>query len=210
MSMTSRFSVNAVIKILLLFLFSFNVTEALVTPIFAVFVTDFITGATLRTIGFTFALYSAAKALSQIPIARWLDAKKGERDDFWAMVFGGAFSVLFPFALLFVSKPWHLYVLHVLLGVGIAFLMAAYYAIYSRHVDKGLEGVEWSFFSVGALTLPSAIGSAVGGVVADMLGFRALFIASGIINAGALLLLFALYPHLDGERRGSPVPPLKK
>jgi MFS family permease len=206
--MTKSFSVNSAIKVLLLFLFFLNITESFVTPLFAVFVTDFIVGATLKTVGFAFASFSIAKALSQIPIARWLDAKKGERDEFLAMLFGAFLSTLFPFSLLLASKPWHLYVLHVILGVGIAFLMAAYYAVYSRHVDKGSEGVEWSFFSVGALTIPAAIGAAVGGVVADALGFRILFIASGIVNAGATVFLLMLYPYLDGVRKKVRIPPM--
>jgi MFS family permease len=199
---------NAIIRVLLLFLFFLNVTEAFITPLFAVFVTDFITGATLKTVGFAFAAFSIAKALSQIPIARWLDSKKGEVDEFWAMMFGAVLSTVFPLALLLASKPWHLYALHIAQGIGVAFLMAAYYAVYSRHVDKGSEGLEWSFFSVGALTIPSAIGSAVGGVVADILGFRVLFMASGIVNAGAALILIMLYPYLDGIRKKTPMPPM--
>ena len=205
-------TVNRAVQILLLYLFFAVAAESLFAPLLAVFVTGFIEGATLRTVGFALAIYAIAKSIVQVPLARFLDTHKGEKDDFYALVAGGFISAIYPFFYLIVSAPKHLYALEALAGVGAALLMAAYYSLFARHVDKGAEGFEWSLFSVGGLTVSSAIGGAVGGVLADIFGFNLLFILSGTINFIVLFVLFGLYPYLDGARPVSlpPFTPIPK
>jgi len=193
-------TVNRAVQIMLLYLFFVVTSTALFVPIFAVFITDFIAGATLSTVGFALGLYAVAKSSLQIPLARFLDKHKGERDDFYALIAGAVVAVMYPFALLLVSKVWHLYAAEVLAGIGDAALMSAYYSLFARHVDKGSEGFEWSLFSVGGLTISSAIGGAIGGILGDIFGFKILFLISGIINSLVLFVLFSLYPLLDGTR----------
>ena len=205
-------TVNKAIQVMLFYLFFVVLSTALFGPIFAVFITDSITGATLRTVGFAIALYGIAKSVLQIPTARFLDRHKGERDDFYALMVGASVAVVYPLGLVFMSEIWHLYALEVLAGLGDASLMAAYYSLFARHVDKGSEGFEWSLFSVGGLTISSSIGVAVGGIVADLFGFRFLFAISTIINFAVLFALFYLYPLLDGARPQAlpPFSPLPK
>lgn len=194
-------SVNFAIKILLAYLFIVNASEGLFLPIIAIFITNSVAGATLATVGFSIVFYAVAKAVVQVPLARFIDKRKGERDDFIVMFGGAAIGVLYAFGFLLVREPWHLYLLEAWGGIGAACLMAAYYGIFARHVDKGNEGFEWSLFSVGALTVSAAIGGALGGMYADAYGFRALFITAGIANTGATALLLLLYPYLDGIRK---------
>lgn len=205
-------TVNRAVQILLLYLFLVVVSGGLFVPIFAVFVTDFIPGATLKTVGFALGLYAVAKSVLQIPLARFLDKHKGERDDFYALMVGAVVAVIYPFALLGVSEIWHLYLLEAFVGLGDAALMSAYYSLFARHVDKGAEGFEWSLFSVGGLTISSAIGGAIGGVLGDLFGFRLLFLTSGIINLLVIFVLFSLYPYLDGARPAAlpPFTPIPK
>src|SRR3989344_1177948 len=141
-------TVNKAIQVMLFYLFFVVLSTALFGPIFAVFITDSITGATLRAVGFAIALYGIAKSVLQIPTARFLDRHKGERDDFYALMVGASVAVVYPLGLVFMSEIWHLYALEVLAGLGDASLMAAYYSLFARHVDKGSEGFEWSLFSV--------------------------------------------------------------
>ena len=205
-------TVNRAVKILLLYLFFVVVSGGLFATIFAVSVTDFIPGATLKTVGFALGFYAIAKSVLQIPLARFLDKRKGERDDFYALMAGASVAVIYPFALLAISKAWHLYFLEAFVGFGDAALMSAYYSLFARHVDKGAEGFEWSLFSVGGLTISSAIGGAIGGVLGDLFGFRLLFLTSGIINFFVMFILFYIYPLLDGTRPVSlpPFTPIPK
>ncbi|MDO8728876.1 MAG: MFS transporter [bacterium] len=199
-------------QILLFYLFAINVAGGLFGPLYAVFVVKSIIGASLSTVGFALGLAALAKSIVQIPLARFLDKHLGEKDDFYALIIGAVISVAYPFLLIIVSKISHLYLLETMEGVGAAFLMAAYYSLFARHVDKNSEGFEWSLFSVGGLTISSAIGGALGGVLADTFGFTLLFLISGIINLIILFVLFALYPLLDGARSVAlpPFAPLPK
>ncbi|MEK7502937.1 MAG: MFS transporter [Patescibacteria group bacterium] len=212
MKIRINITVNKAIQVMLFYLFFVVLSTALFGPIFAVFITESITGATLRTVGFAIALYGIAKSVLQIPTARFLDRHKGERDDFYALMVGASVAVAYPLGLVFVSEIWHLYALEVLAGLGDALLMAAYYSLFARHVDKGSEGFEWSLFSVGGLTISSSIGVAVGGIIAELFGFRFLFSISTIINFAVLFALFYLYPLLDGARPQAlpPFSPLPK
>lgn len=196
MTMLKPFNLNRVIRLLLLFLFIINVGEGLFSPILAVFITNFIVGATLKTVGFAVALYAITKSIIQIPLARRLDKKIGEKDDFYVMIIGAMISIIYTFGFIFIKSPLHFYLLSIIGGAGAACLLAAYYGIFARHVDKGSECFEWSLFSVGGLTLSVAIGGAIGGIIADTLGFRVAFLTAGILSVLATILLLFLYPYL--------------
>jgi len=207
MKIKINLTVNRAVQTLLGYLFLVVMSTGFFLPIFAVFITDFVHGATLSTVGFALALYAIAKSCVQIPLARYLDSHKGERDDFYTLIVGAAIAVLYPFGLLAVSEIWHLYLIESLIGFGDAALMSAYYSLFARHVDKGSEGFEWSLFSVGTQTLSLAIGGAIGGVLGDVYGFKILFLLSGIVNLMAVFTLFFLYPFINGTRQES-LPPI--
>lgn len=196
--MTPPFSlrINRVIQILLTFLFVLSVSDALFVPLFGVFVRDFVRGATLSTVGFSFAIFAVTKSLLQIPLARAIDNGLNEHDDLTLMVIGGIISTFSVFMLIFVHEVWQLYLFQALFGVGAASIFAAYYAVFSHHTDKGKEAFEWSLFSVGGLTVSVGLGSFLGGMIADAFGFPILFAASGILSLLATVLLLLVYPQL--------------
>jgi len=105
-----RVRVNKVIRVLILsdfFLFS---GVGLMSPIFAVFITEQIKGGSISVAGFAAAIYLMCKSLLPIPIARFMDIQRGEKDDFRVMMFGPIVMALVPFVYLFVRLPWELYV----------------------------------------------------------------------------------------------------
>lgn len=192
---------NTTVNLLLMFLFVVNVSDGLYSPIVSVFITRHIEGGTLATAGFALAIYSIAKSLVQIPAAQGIDRTRGERDDFSVLLTGAVLTVIGTFAFMFVQTSVQLYALSILNGIGTAFLMAAYYAIFSRHVDRGKEGYEWSLLSVGPLTIASAVGAAIGGLFADCFGFPMTFFVAGSLAAAAATLLSFLWPILSVPHR---------
>jgi len=196
MKIKINLSVNKAVQILLIYVFLVIMGASLFSPIFAVFITGNILGATLKTAGFALAIYACTKAIIQIPLARKIDKRVGEKDDFFVLLLGAIIGIIFPFSMMVINKPFQLYLLEFLAGIGDACLMAAYYGIFARHVDKGSEGFEWSLFSAFGLTMSTAVGGALGGIFADAYGFKILFLTSGILNIFALALLFLLYPYI--------------
>lgn len=195
--MENKPKVSKGIKILLLFLFVINSAAALWSPLFSVFIINHVIGATLALIGITSALYSVTKSFLQIPIARYLDAHVGEKDDFFVLFTGILVASVCSFGLMFVGRIWQLGAVEILWGVADACTMAAYYAIFSHHIDQRSAAFEWSLYSVGGITVANALGGLIGGFAAQAFGFPILFVGAGVMNLGALLVLSAFYPYIN-------------
>ena len=201
MNIFSIKSVNSAIKILLAVLIMINTAAALWMPLFSIFVINNIAGATLITIGVTGALYSVIKSVLQIPIAKYLDARAGEKDDFVVIFVGIFLASISSFALLCIGKIWELAVVQGLWGIADACTLAAYYAIFAHHIDKKSAAFEWSLFSVGGMTVAIAIGGLIGSFAVQAFGFSFVFIIAGIMNLLALVLLGFFYPYVKVMRK---------
>ena len=197
----TRLPINTAIKTLLIFVFLFNIAAGLYMPIIAIYVTQHIVGATLTVLGISIAIYSIVKSIFQIPIARRLDIQKGEKDDFFVLLFGILMAILYSLGFIFIKSTWQLYILEIFIGIADACIMASYYAIFSHHIDKDSQGFEWSLFSVGGLTISAAIGGMAGGFIATNFGFDTVFILSAIFNSLAAAMLIILFPYIKDFRQ---------
>ncbi len=74
--------INKIVKILVLSDFIIISGFGFIAPIFALFLTDKIQGGTIETVGFASAIYWLAAVLTRLPIARYIDKTKTEKDDF--------------------------------------------------------------------------------------------------------------------------------
>lgn len=188
--------INQVILIIVFADFLLITAFGFLPPIFAVFVTEQIVGGTVAVVGFALTIYWVTKSILQLFVARYIDKNHGEIDDFYFMVAGGFLNAALITLYYFASAPWHIYGLHFLIGVGDALLVPPFYAIYTRHIDKGKEGFEWSLYSSFSIGAGSALGGAFGGLLATVVGFRAIFPLVGFLTfVGTLLLLF-LRPYI--------------
>lgn len=201
--------INSAIKILLLFIFLFNLSASLYVPIIAFYITGHIPFATLTVLGISLAIYSVTKSIFQIPIAKRLDSQKGERDDFYFMLVGIFLAILYCLSFMVITTVTHLYVVEVLVGIADACIMASFYAIFSHHIDKDSQGFEWSLFSVGGMTVSAAIGGVIGGYVATEYGFATVFVFAALFNALAMVLLLLLFPYVKNFRLPSHYKKLK-
>ena len=192
--------INSAIKILLVFIFTFNLAASMYVPIVSIYITGHIAGATLTVLGISLAVYSIVKSIFQVPIAKRLDSLKGERDDFYIMLVGIVLAIVYSLGFMVIKTVTHLYILEVIVGVADACIMAAFYAIFSHHIDKDSQGFEWSLFSVGGLTMSAAIGGVVGGYVANEFGFNSVFILSASFNGLAAVILLLLFPYVKNFR----------
>jgi len=185
-------SVNKIIRVLVLGDIMFFSAYGLINPIFAVFITNQVAGATIATAGFAVTISLLVRALLQMPIARYIDRRKGEKDDFIFMVAGSALISIVPFAYFFVSIPLHLYLAQAVLGVGGALANPGWFAIFTRHIDKNKEGTEWTFENVG-VALAAAGTATIGGLLAQRFGFHNLFLIVGIASLLGLVIQISLY-----------------
>ena len=172
--------INHVVKTLVVSDFFVNAGFSVFGPVFAVFVTKQIAGGSLEVIGFSAAIFQIFKSTLQIPIARFLDKDHGEYDDFYSLILGTTLIATVPFWYLFASTPNHIYIIQAVYGIGAAFAIPPWYAIFSRHIDKLHENVEWSLDSI-AIGIAGASAAAVGGIFAQKCGFHFVFLLGGML-----------------------------
>jgi len=164
--------INKTIKILMLSDFIIVSGFGFIAPIFALFLTDKIQGATIETVGFASAIYWLAAVLTRLPIAQRVDKTKSEKDDFYFMIFGSILISITPFLYIISAKIWHIYMIQVIYGLGYSLRLPGWFGMFTRHIDKNHEGYEWSFDSLIA-GVGSGVTAALGGIMAVRLGFNA-------------------------------------
>lgn len=182
--------INRVIRTLVLADFFVNAGFSVFAPVVAIFITRQISGGTIEAIGFGAAIVQICKIIVELPLARILDRNHGEYDDFISLIVGSTLVAIVPFAYLFAHSIIHIYIIQALYGVGIAFIIPPWYAIFSRHIDKMHESFEWTLDSV-SIGLAAAGAAALGGFIAQRYGFNLVFILGGIFAVfGGLMQIF--------------------
>lgn len=195
--------------------FVLNLGWGLLGPVFAIFIVQNITigspSEAAKVAGFASLSYWAVKSVLQIPIGRYLDKNRGEKDDFWFMVIGTFIAGFIPLGYLLSSAPWHIYLLQMVYAVGMSMAFPAWLAIFTRHIDKGKEALEWgvesTFLGAGA-----GIAGGIGGIVASTFGFGIVFVfVSAFTFLATALLLFIkndISPRNIGIKVMPPVRPV--
>ncbi|MCL5011022.1 MAG: MFS transporter [Patescibacteria group bacterium] len=201
-------NINKVVKALvfsdLLLLFGWG----LIDPILAVYVLQNIKGGDATVVGVAVGIYWLLKSIVQIPIARFLDKRAGEKDDFYAVIFGTLIAALIPLGLIFAKEPWHLYLIQTIHAMSIAFALTAWCGIFTRHIEKGKEAFSWSLDS-SALGLGAGVAGIVGGVFVKIYGFTPLLLGVAVFGVLSVLVMLPMKKHLflEKEKDGSyPVP----
>ena len=162
----------------------------LIAPIFAIFVEDTIVGGNIEIAGFATMVFLLSKSLIQLPLARLIDRTKGEQDDFWFMLLGSIATSLVPLFYLFVTTPNQLYLIQFFYGASQAITFPSWLAIFTRHIDKNKEAVEWgTYYTLTDLSHAGA--AALGGIIAYHFGFTPLFLLISLLSfIGSFWLLF--------------------
>lgn len=173
-----------------------------ISPISAIFITTQIAGATIATVGFVTMLFWVVKSAFQIPVSAYVDARRGERDDFKMMVAGCLVTAVVPLLYYFFAREiWHVFAIETLNGIGYAMSVPTWLAIFTRHIDKHRESSEWTLHS-NAIGLGFAATAAIGGVLADRFGFRVLFLlVSAFTFIGVVGLLYIKDEMLASDGR---------
>lgn len=167
----------------------------LINPIFAIFIVDKIDGASIQTVGIATTIFFLVKSVSQIPIARWIDSKKGEVDDYQAMMLGSLMQMAAALTFIWITREWQLYLLQVLSGFGCAFSYPSWMAIFTRHIDKNQEGLEWSLYYT-LTDIGIALAAIFGGVIATNFSYEYVFLSISILNFLGILALMRIREQL--------------
>ena len=199
---------NKVVKILVTSDFFLNLGWGLVSPVFALFILEKVTIndplKAAEVAGLSALFYWISKSLLEIPIGSILDKKHGEKDDLWFMIAGTFLTSVVPLGYIFSSEPWHIYLWQVVHAIGMALAVPSWSAIFTRHIDKGKEGLEWSLEST-SIGLGAGIAGGLGGIIAGYMGFNSLFVMISILNIISVILLLFIKKDVFVKRDGTGV-----
>lgn len=189
------FTLNKILHVLILSDFILISAYGFVAPIFAVFLTQRIVGATLIVVGISEAIYLGTKSLLQVPFSIWIDRTEGQKIDFWLLFIGNLIMSVALFLYLVAGLPWHIYLISLIYGLGNAMAYPAWTGLFTRNIIKDRESFAWSF-STTLLEMGEAGAAVAGGVIAQLLGFDLLFALVGTISLVGTFLLFFFYEEL--------------
>jgi predicted MFS family arabinose efflux permease len=205
--------VNKVIRAIIYWDLFFNSAWGLINPVFAVFIVHNIVsenvGKAAEVAGFAALIYWVLKSFLQIPIGAYLDKNHGEKDDFYFTVIGTILCALVPIGYMFASLPEHIYLLQGVFAIAMSMLIPGSYAIFTRHIDKGKEAVEWSLDST-ILGFGAGITGAMGGIIAGKFGFNIVFVLASALNFISVFFFLIIKKHMSPRNVEVPrIPPVK-
>lgn len=165
---------NNIIKFLTISDFAILTGFSFFAPIFAVFIIGNIEGGTLETVGFATSIQIFSKALLEYPIARLLDKKRGDMDEFYCMIIGSFAICIIPLLYLVIRTPNQLYLVQFMYGIATAMAYPAWMSLFTRHAEKEREASQWALYAT-IIGIGTAISAAMGGVVGERYGFAIVF-----------------------------------
>jgi MFS family permease len=197
-----KFKFNKIVKYLVLSDLVFYAGWGLITPIFAIFIVNNIQGGTILIAGIASSIYWVLKSVLRVPIGVFLDSHKGEKDDYFFLVFGLLIAALVPFGYIFSKLPWHIYALQAIYAIGMAMSVSGWAAIFTRHIDKGKESTEWGLDSA-SYGIGMGVAALAGGLAVTKFGFNPVFIAVGIMGLIGVVLLLSIRNNIKGVFDGA-------
>lgn len=162
---------------------------SIILPIFAIFLTENISGGSVETVGVAVAIFWIVKSTVQPFFAHHMDMVRGEDDDLSYLHKGMVIATLVPLFYIFTTSIWHVFLLETIRGVAMAMVIPAWYGMFTRHIDKDWEAYTWSLQST-AIGFIYGVAALIGGVMAAAIGFKAIFFVIFLLNAVGTVALF--------------------
>jgi len=197
--------INPVVRLFIISDFFIVGGLGLITPIFALFVTDFIEGATIETVGLAMTIYLITKSVGQTPIGIFIDRWRGQKDDMLILILSSLGFFVVSISYMLIDTVLQLYIVQFFYGFLAAASFPTWVSVFTRSVDKGKEGFEWSIYQTMA-DFGAAITAAVGSFIAANYGFNAVFILMATFSlVGTISLISANKIMFGKHKRGKGV-----
>lgn len=193
-----RFDINIVVQFLTYSDILMMSGWGLVMPIISVFFSENIAGGDVKFAGLASTVYFVVKSIVQIPVARLVDKHKGEKDDYWIMIVGSLLITISAFLYMLAKTTWQIYGIQVLYGLGGALSYPTWLALFTRHIDKNREGLEWSLYYT-AVDVGSALTAGLGGLIASSFGYQFLFWLVGVSSLAGTMFLAGIKSEIKSK-----------
>lgn len=181
----SNFQINPIVK-------AFIISESFlwaawnfVTPIFAIFATQNIAGGQIQIAASAYSVHLIVRVIVELIVSR-IVAKKSDRRLLIYAIAGIALTSVAYIGFAMSSTLVHLFVFYAVAGIGFGISSPAKGTLFAEHLDREKASVEWGLADATAF-IAIALAAALGGFIAEIYGFRLLFILSAIVNVIATI-----------------------
>lgn len=168
--------------------------DTFISVVLALFVTQYIDGASASSVGIAYLVYRLASSLSTSFIGRMFDSIKGHMDEVWALF---AASIVAGTTYIFLSSAtqlWHLYLAMGIIGVCRSFDVNAWKMIFYTHLESNTKGRAIGTYDA-IYGVSMGIIAALSGFVGEQYGFRVVILIAGIIVALGGIPVLSLRNH---------------
>lgn len=157
----------------------------LITPIIAVYVVATIPGGNVSNAAFGYTLYLFVRVIMGLLVSNYMkfpsDKKRMYTDT------AGMALLSFCYLLIaFVPSLLTFYIFFIVAGISFGISSPAKYSMFALNLSKGLASKTWGTYD--AITLSGmGVATALGGTIANLWGFKLLFIISSVTNLLAII-----------------------
>jgi len=178
-------------KLLLLILSDVLILSSfgLIAPIFALFITDNISGGSIVSAGLATTIFFVVKSTVQLPLSKYFIDK--EKHKTRSLLLGTLLIITVPFIYIFSTSTTHIFIAQAVYGFGAALAYPAWFTLFTTYIDKKHKGFEYTLWSTG-VGIGAALAAFFGAKIAELLGFKVLFFVVGAIAFLGFLLLIVL------------------
>ena len=159
----------------------------LVSPIFAIFMNDNISGGTIFSVGLASAIFLLTHSILQI----WFADRFSAKDRLWMLILGTILIAIVPFGFIFSTQVYHIYILQFIHGLGAALAYPSWYSLFTLNLDKGQHGYQYSLYSSG-VSICSAGTALAGAWIVEQTSFELVFLLAGFFSLVGVFLLLRL------------------
>jgi len=159
----------------------------MIAPILAIFINDNLVGGSIFSAGLASTIFLITHASLQLLFSY----KFSPKDRLWMLKLGTVLIMFVPLGYIFSTSIYHIYFVEFLYGIGAAFSYPSWSSLFTAHLESGRRGFQYSLYSSG-VGIGTAITAAGGAWLAEEVGFKPVFILTGIMTLVGLLILFKL------------------
>lgn len=158
----------------------------LIGPFYVIFASGI--GASIVVIGYAQTLFSVLAGILIILVGKISDRLNKQVIALVGYILS-AFGIL---GYLFITAPWHLFIVEIIFAFSSACLAAPLTSLFAKYIQKKSEGFQWGLENGGALIV---VGAAVfiGTFIIKLWGFKVLFLVMLLIHLIAILVQLQVY-----------------
>lgn len=151
-----------------------------VTPFFALFLIENVIGGNIQVAASMISLHFLARILSEIVLGRFINSLN-EINKVLVIVLGLILISISYVAFGYIQTIDLLYILWVISGIGWGISTPTKLSLFSVHLDKKKEAIEWGAADVLNLSF-IALATVIGGFIANNYGFALLFFTAALLS----------------------------